>query len=89
MIHMNVFINHFKGLNFDMEAKLKISPRGNAKSNVTPNSSRVFANPSRRLKVTFQNIMYNMSFHTHTDRAQNSVGNVYLIKYRALNYQIC
>ena len=46
IIHTNVFVSHFKGLNFDIEPIEIISPSGIAASRVTMKIIQFSPNPS-------------------------------------------
>ncbi len=52
MHHTNILTRKLKGLNFDIEPKLIISPNGIEKSRVSRNSLQFSKNPAARLKVT-------------------------------------
>ena len=57
MIQTNVFVNHFNGLNFDIEPKDMIKPSGNANINVRKNIVQVTSNPSESAAMTFINLL--------------------------------
>ena len=52
MIHINILVSHFKGLNRLIEQKDTISPRGRAPTSVTANSLKVWRKPSFRAPIT-------------------------------------
>ena len=62
MIQMIVLINHLSGAKLLLDAKLNIRPRGKENSSVMKNRRAVIPRPSRRYRVTDQNINYTVSF---------------------------
>ena len=56
MIHIRNLMGYFITPSFSMDPKLKIRPKGSARSNVSANNLIVPKNPSRRDSVTVVNI---------------------------------
>ena len=52
MLQPNVFTRYFKGLNFDIDPKVIIKPKGIENSNVFKNSSQFSKKPASNSTVT-------------------------------------
>ena len=64
IIQTKVLLNHFKGLNFDIEQNVITNPSGNAKSKVIKNSSMLIMNPELKDSIGLVAIII-LSFFLH------------------------